>query len=96
MLTVSPAIVAPPVNELAVDVVAPRPVTDERVSASAVKYVEVSITSVPSPADVLTIPFVVKLESFAIFCVVLTVIVLVERVSPVEKVNGTSYADEDV
>ncbi len=35
--TVNPRIVAPPVNELAVDVVAPRPVTLESVSASAVR-----------------------------------------------------------
>ena len=87
LLIVKPA-VAP--NVVAVAVLAPRPVTEERVSASAVKYVAVSIESVPSPPDVLTKPFPVKLESFAMFCVVLTVIVLVVRVSPVENVNGTS------
>jgi hypothetical protein len=42
-----PEIVRPPEKVEAVEVVAPRPVTDERVSASAVKYVEES--SEPSP-----------------------------------------------
>ena len=54
------------------------------------------MTRVPSLAEVLMKPLVVRFESFAIFCVVLTVTVLVERVSPVLNVKGTSYAEEAV
>lgn len=46
--------------------------------------------SAPVPPEVVTKPFVVRFESVEIFCEALTVIVLVERVNPVENVSGTS------
>ena len=53
---------------------------------AAVEYVLVSIESVPSPPDVLTKPFDVKLESFAMFCVVFTLKALPEYERPVPAV----------
>ena len=57
--TVKPLTVAPPVKVSALLVLAPRPVTLDKVSASAVKYVEVSNDRVPSPLIVFTNPLVV-------------------------------------
>ena len=48
------------------------------------------IARVPFPLVVDMRPFVVRLERREIFCVVLTVMVLVVRVRPVEKVSGFS------
>jgi hypothetical protein len=50
----------------------------------------------PVPPEVVTRPLVVKLESVEMFCEVLTVMVLVLLVSPVENVSGTSYAPAEV
>ena len=46
--------------------------------------------NVPSPPEVVTKPLLVKLDSVAMFWLVLTVIVFVERVRPVENVSGLS------
>jgi len=51
-----------------------------------VRYVEVSIESVPSLPDVLTKPFEVRLESFVMFCVVFTLNDVPLYVSPVPAV----------
>jgi hypothetical protein len=83
---------APIVVEIAV-LPDPKISPDKVIDWFPVKYVFVSINKAPVPPLVLTKPLVVRFESVEIFCEVLTVTVFVERVSPVENVSGTSYAD---
>jgi hypothetical protein len=55
---VSPRTVAPPVNDDAVEVVAPRPVTEERVSVSAVRKVpELTFSITPVPVFLVNISY---------------------------------------